>query len=344
MITATYNEHAIPVKRQCQFHDIALRQIFRWLNPPEVQAEVSLMELDLVLEAFRKQMSGEEEYVLLRHGLKRSSGSGKLHEKLKGVVPRRRIQEVVNDDRKASNDEKRDELTRVCWSGAMTCWAMDDTHLFTDNNGVKQWVHNVKDLTSQYILPPVVGSLMGGEEVAENLRELFKRFGAPLVLKRDNGSNLSCAAVDKVLNEFDVIPLNSPPYYSRYNGSIEQANKLLKERIKLLSQKHKCPINKQTAAVLAAFAAHEENTQYKRSTKRKTPSHQFFKSNRNNPETSLRKEVINDINEYVKLLTHEYMPRTKREENSVKREAAEAVLEKRGYIKVVAKKQVSPVL
>jgi len=344
MITATYNEHAIPVKRQCQFHDIAFRQIFRWLNPPEVQTEVSIMEQDLVLEAFRKQMTGEVEYALLRHGLKRSSGSGKLHDKLKGVIPRRRVQEVVNGDRKEFNHEKRDEFTRVSWSGIMTCWAMDDTHLFTDDDGIKQWIHNVKDLTSQYILPPVAGALMTGEEVADNLRELFKRFGAPLVLKRDNGSNLSCAAVDKVLNEFDVIPLNSPPYYSRYNGSIEQANRLLKERIKQLSHEYKCPINRQTFAVLAAFAAHEENTQYKRSTERKTPSFQFFKNNRNNPKISLRKEVISDINEYVKLLTHECMPRTKREENSVKREAAEAVLEKRGYIKVVGKKQVSPVL
>ena len=147
-----------------------------------------------------------------------------------------------------------------------------------------------------------------------------------------------------MLNEFGVIPLNSPPYYSRYNGSIEQANKLLKERIKLLSQKHKCPINKQTAGVLAKLAAHEENTQYKRSTNYKTPSYQFFKDNKNSPKKSTRREVINDINEYVKLLVHDLMPRTKREENSVKREAVEAVLEKRGYIKVVENNRVSPLL
>jgi len=344
MITATYNEHAIPVKHQCRYHGIAFRQIARWLNPHNPPKKETLIEIDMVLEAFRKQMSGEDEYIVLQHGIKRSNGSGKLHQQLKGQVPRRRIQQAVNDERKAFNRDVRAQYTRLSWNGTMTCWAMDDTHLFTDKNGVKQWIHNVKDLTSQYVLPPVAGALLSGQEVADNLRTLFKRFGAPLVLKRDNGSNLCCAAVNNVLDEFGVIPLNSPPYYSRYNGSIEQANRLLKERVKQLSQKHKCPINRQTAGVLAELAAHEENTQYKRSTNNRTPSYQFFNDNKDNPKRSIRSEVINDINEYVKLLTHEYMPRTKREENSVKREAIEAILEKRGYINVVENNRVSPLL
>jgi len=344
MITATYNEHTIPVKRQCLFHGIAFRQIARWLNPPKPKEKETLIEADVVLEAFKKQMSGDAEYIVLRHGIKRSSGSGELHDKLKGIVPRRRIQKAVNDERKAFNRSSRAGYTRLSWNGTMTCWAVDDTHLFTDKNGVKQWIHNIKDLTSQYIFPPVSGPLLSGEEVADNLRALFKRFGAPLILKRDNGGNLCCAAVNNVLKEFGVIPLNSPPYYSRYNGSIEQANRLIKERVKLLAQKHKCPINKQTAGALAELAAHEENTQYKRSTNYKTPSYQFFKDNRNNPKKSTRCEVINDIKEYIKLLTHDLMPRTKREENSVKREAIEVILKERGYINVVENKRVSPVL
>lgn len=344
MITATYKNHNITVKRQCTFHGIAFRQIPRWLNPIESDEKPSVIDVDLVLEEFRKQMGGEEEYVVLRHGIKRSHGSGKLHEKFKGRIPRRRLQQTINDRRREKNRAQRSEYTRISWNRPMTCWAMDDTHLFTDNNGVKQWVHNVKDLTSQYILPPVTGALMTGEEVADNLRKLFGRFGAPLILKRDNGPNLSCEAVDNVLDEFDVIPLNSPPYYSRYNGSIEQANKLLKERIKLLSREYKCPINKQTAGVLAAFAAHEENTQYKRSTNRRTPSYQFFKSNKNNPDNRTRMEVVNDIKGYIELLTGDYEPSTKLEKNRVKREAAEAVLEERGYINVVENNRVSPLL
>ncbi len=110
----------------------------------------------------------------------------------------------------------------------MVCWAMDDTHGFTDKQGLKVWIHNIQDLGSQYILPPVTGRILSGEAVALNLRTLFKRFGAPLFLKRDNGKNLCAKEVDEVLKEFGVIALNSPPYYSQYNGSVEQANGLLK--------------------------------------------------------------------------------------------------------------------
>jgi hypothetical protein len=47
------------------------------------------------------------------------------------------------------------------------------------------------------------------------------RQGPPLVLKCDNGSNLNHQAVDEVLTCYLVIPLNSPPHYSPYNGGME---------------------------------------------------------------------------------------------------------------------------
>lgn len=109
-----------------------------------------------------------------------------------------------------------------------------------------------------------------------------------------------------------------------------------------MSEIYKCPVNKQTAPVICALAAHEENTQHKRSTGYKTPSYQFFKGNTNNPKINVRREVISDINEYITILTQECMPRTKQEKNSIKRKATEAVLEKRGYINVVKSEEVSP--
>ena len=45
-----------------------------------------------------------------------------------------------------------------------------------------------------------------------HLAKLFRRHGAPLFLKRDNGSPLNHAAVNAVLAEFGVIPLNSPAH------------------------------------------------------------------------------------------------------------------------------------
>jgi len=54
------------------------------------------------------------------------------------------------------------------------------------------------------------------------------RFGPPLSLKRDNRGNLNHEAVNEVLSEFIVLPLNSPPYYAPYNGAIEESQQELK--------------------------------------------------------------------------------------------------------------------
>ena len=67
-----------------------------------------------------------------------------------------------------------------------------------------------------------------GEEVAGYLSEKFCRFGPPLFLKRDNGGNLNHRAVNEVLSEFFVLPLNSPAYYAPYNGAIEESQGELK--------------------------------------------------------------------------------------------------------------------
>ena len=59
--------------------------------------------------------------------------------------------------------------------------------------------------------------------MALHLEQLFLRHGPPLVLKRDNGSNLNHQAVEEVLARYLVIPLNSPPHYPPCNGGMECA-------------------------------------------------------------------------------------------------------------------------
>ena len=71
-------------------------------------------------------------------------------------------------------------------------------------------------------LEPLVATESKGEAVALHLEKLFQKHGPPLFLKRDNGSSLNHAAVDRVLADYGVIPLNSPAYYPKYNGSIEK--------------------------------------------------------------------------------------------------------------------------
>ena len=68
-----------------------------------------------------------------------------------------------------------------------------------------------------------------GALLAAHLEWLFDRHGAPVVLKRDHGSNLNHEAVNAVLKRYGVLALNSPPYWPRYNGSRERGVRLFKE-------------------------------------------------------------------------------------------------------------------
>ena len=337
MILATHEKHKLSLNVQCRFHGICSKQISRWAQPPKPREpkgfSISLIQSydDEFLEAFGQ----------LEHKTKRTHGTSQFHETFSSTHSRRQRQQLINQERKEHNQVQINKLRALKWNDEMTCWAMDDTHAFTNKQGEKIWIHNIKDLGSQYILPSVSGPILKGEEVAQNLRCLFERFGAPLFLKRDNGSNLTAEAVDKVLEEFQVIPLNSPPYYSQYNGSIEQANGLLKTRIKSLAEQHHCPINEKTISILAALAAHEENTQIKRSLNRITPSFYFFGFKDKTATNKNRKEVIHDILTHKEVLIKKKNPQTKREEISINRKAIEAVLEKRGYITIIKKELVS---
>ena len=58
--------------------------------------------------------------------------------------------------------------------------------------------------------------------MAGHLKYLFDRFEPPLFCKRDSGGNLNHLAVNQVLEETLVIPINSPPQMALYNGVIEQ--------------------------------------------------------------------------------------------------------------------------
>ena len=47
------------------------------------------------------------------------------------------------------------------------------------------------------------------------------RYGAPLVLKRDNEGNVNHTAINDVLAESFVLPLNTPGDYAPYNGAMD---------------------------------------------------------------------------------------------------------------------------
>jgi transposase InsO family protein len=60
-------------------------------------------------------------------------------------------------------------------------------------------------------------------DVHDYLDEAFKKHGAPLVLKHDNGSIFHAASIQDLLAKYQVTELRGPPSYPQYNGKKERS-------------------------------------------------------------------------------------------------------------------------
>ena len=194
----------------------------------------------------------------LRHRLRRSRGTGALYQQYKEGLSRRELAEKVKEQRTRQNKENRARLRKVEWKQPNVAWAIDATEYEADQQGHKLWVHPVKDLASRHQFEPLTALESRGSGVAAHLEKLFRKEGAPLFLKRDNGSAFNNQEVDAVLARWGVIPLNSPAYYPRYNGAIEKGIRELKTRLSgILNVPERWDLNQVGAFV--SVAAEQEN-------------------------------------------------------------------------------------
>ncbi len=158
----------------------------------------------------------EEEINNLKHCRKRSKGFGILYQRYNNSISRRELAALVSTTRKEINRNNDEKMKRVLWLQSNVAWGIDDTQESAHKN-----IHNIRDMCSKYQFRPLTGKLPSGKEVADHLKDLFEKHGVPLVLKRDNGPNLKSREVRELLEEYMVIPLDSPFYYPKYNGSVE---------------------------------------------------------------------------------------------------------------------------
>jgi transposase InsO family protein len=88
----------------------------------------------------------------------------------------------------------------------------------------------VRDLASglQLLWLPVAEATAAATSAA--LLALFTLYGAPLVLKLDNGAPFVAGATRQLLAQWQVLPLYSPPGRPQYNGAIEAGIGALKAR------------------------------------------------------------------------------------------------------------------
>jgi len=107
------------------------------------------------------------------------------------------------------------------WTRAGAVWACDFTDPDRPMQGDFCAIFVVRDLASGETLASEPLSWAGAAEVERVLRRLFEVFGAPLVLKHDNGKSLIAWNVALLLAAWGVLALRSPIRLPRYNGSCE---------------------------------------------------------------------------------------------------------------------------
>lgn len=274
MIERMKEEYALSYRALCRGIYPAYSSFMRWKGrikrgEPAVRRPGPKKVLPLNFGALRSEVEA------LTHCRKRTHGTGELYHRYSSFISRRDLGRLVWQERLRMNWERRNEVKHLEWQKPCFVWAIDDTA----NGRLRSeriWLNTVKDVGSRYELPPVVTEgVLEGKAVAGHLEELFDRYGAPLFLKRDNGSNLTCREVDDVLAEHFVIPLNSPVAYPQYNGSRERKQRELKEYMRSRLPSYD-GTRLQHICSLAVDAAHTVNHRPRRCLGRKTSCEVFF--------------------------------------------------------------------
>jgi hypothetical protein len=278
----------------------------------------------------------------LRHGRERTRGTGALLEKYRDQISRRACLALVEAARRELMREEGALERRIEWRVPGLVWSMDDTEVQLLVMG-KGRIHLLQDLGSRYKLRVLGDEVMArGERVAENLAELFARRGPPLFLKRDNGSNLNHHAVNEVLDEFGVIPLNSPPHYPPYNGGIERAQMEMQWALEARIGAER--VDPRVFRLECEVSGHEVNHRRRRSLGWRTSCHALEDGR---PLVKLfgrreRKEVYEEIKELAVDIAEQLDQHTEAAAETAFRYAAETWMQGNGLIRVSQNGEVLP--
>ena len=280
---------------------------------------------------------------MLKHGRQRSRGVGRLYRQYQGQISRRDLQALTETVRREYAQQHQAELRRITWHVPGLVWSLDDTELVRLARHQLR-LHQGQDLASRYKFTPLVGDRAWGETVAVHLEQRFLRYGPPLVLKRDNGSNLNQQAVDAVLARYLVMPLNSPPHYPPYNGGMECAVRELKAPLvkKILANG---PLPESQVQAWAEVLAHELNHRSRGCLDGQVACKVFQDAKLAMKADTLRrrKEIFDWINELTMTRIQVLAVHTQYQAETARRLAVETWLQRNGVITITQNKKVLPI-
>jgi len=274
----------------------------------------------------------------LSHGQSRTQGTGALYASYRSDISRRDLQRLIEAARHDQDVLHRQNLRRIHWNVPNVAWSMDPCEYEgRDAAGDKVYLNHMQDLASRYKFTPMTGDVPCGEEIAGYLAATFDRFGAPLFMKRDNGSNLNHTAVNGVLADYFVIPLNSPAHYPPYNGAIETAQTELKNGLATkLAYRPNCP--REHMEAYASTVEHDLNHQPRPCLNGSNACQTYFTGRR-----TFTKWERRDVYEWVTSAQNDMLcSREGVQPQAAWRIAVEAWLRMKGYITVTINGKVLP--
>lgn len=242
------------------------RRLLRGEPPVKRRGPKKLQPLDL--RQLRQDIAG------LHHGGRRTAATRGLAQAYRESLSRRQLGELVRQARQEQRQRTRAVQCRVVWHRPDLVWSLDGCTFSHRPGGVGVHVQNLQDLCSRYKFPPLAtGWEPDGEALAGHLAHQFARFGPPLFCKRDNAGNLNHRAVDQLLAEQGIIPLNSPVYRAPYNGAIEHSQGEIKRYLTLWRDRAR---TNEELYLLAESAAQALNHYRRRSLSNQTACQAYF--------------------------------------------------------------------
>jgi hypothetical protein len=279
----------------------------------------------------------KEDIAGLTHGNQRTEGAGALYSRYRSSFSRREIQQMIAMARRDQNSAHRQNLRRIRWNLPNVAWSMDPCeYRQSEHAGSKVYINQMQDLASRYKFIPMMGDLPCGEEISGYLADAFRRFGAPLFLKRDNGSNLNHCALNGLLADYFVLPLNSPVHYPPYNGAIEEAQNELKNGLATkLSCRPFCPCEHLEA--YAAVVEHDLNHKPRPCLKGKNACQVYFSGRR-----TFTKWERRETYDWITNLQNDILRNGGVQPQTAWRVAVEAWLNMKGFITITSNGKVLP--
>ena len=332
----------MPYEAICSTLDLPLGSFNRWwgrirrdkilINPPGPKK----------VEPFNPSVL-DTEIRLLNHAKKRSEGTTELYQRHRFNISRRELGQMVKRVRQDLESDRRGHFRRIEWLRPGVVWAMDGTQYDVGLVG-KIYLCNMQDLGSRYKFLPMAGGYPVGEEIAGYLSEKFDRYGAPLVLKRDNEGTMNHSVINDLLSESFVLPLNSPEYYAPYNGAIEESQgevkRCLREKLAL-----DLPALGDHIAAYAEAAVNDLNHRHRPCLNGGTSCQLFFESaNKLTFSKRERREIYDRIREKAERILSAMSRSGQAERESAWRIAMESWLKSRGFIKVHINQKCHPIL